>query len=308
MRRQRTTHREYAYLHAMLLMNGKSSRRILLVICAGLFGFVVTAWMVGGTLVAPACRTVGPPPTDLPFVATTLDSKSGSKIATWYLPTENATATVVLLHGIRADRRAMLHHTKLLHGSGYAVVMIDMQAHGESPGEHITIGHLESHDVCAAVDFAREQNPGHRIGVIGRSLGGAATLLAEDLNIDAAVLESVYPTVNEAVHNRVAIRMGRLSHLVAPALLCQLRPRLGVSPGELRPIDHVSNIGCPVMIVAGALDEHTTLDETRRIFEAASEPKGLSIFQSAKHVDLLSHNPEQYQRDVLVFLDKHLSD
>src|SRR5262245_11420813 len=96
------------------------------------------------SLVAPTNRIVGTPPDDLNVLAATIPGESGSKLVAWYMPADNAQATVVLLHPIRADRSAMLGRAKLLHDAGYCVLMIDFQAHGESPGDHITIGYLES--------------------------------------------------------------------------------------------------------------------------------------------------------------------
>lgn len=275
---------------------------ISLALCA----FVVAAWFAGGALVAPANRVVGAPPADLPFVATTLESDSRSAIATWYLPVDNAKASLVLVHPIRGNRRSMLSRARLFHDAGYSIVMIDLQAHGESRGEYITVGSLERHDVRAAVDFARNQNPDHRIGVVGRSLGGAASLLASPLDIDALVLESVYPTVAEAVHNRVSMQVGPLSAILTPALLWQLTPRLGITTNELRPIDHIASVNCPVLVAAGDLDRRTTLDETTRLFAAAIEPKELVIFSGAAHVDLLGYSPKQYTSAVLSFLHQHL--
>ncbi len=57
---------------------------------------------------------------------------------------------VVLVHGIRANRDSMLSRARLLYQQSYSIVMIDLQAHGESSGEMICLGHRESHDVKAA--------------------------------------------------------------------------------------------------------------------------------------------------------------
>ncbi len=243
---------------------------------------------------------------DLPIVKSTLQSDSGAAIATWYLPAENAKASLVLLHPIRGDRRSMIGRARMFCDAGYSVVMIDLQAHGESTGDNITVGFLERHDVRAAIKFARQTNPGHRIGVVGRSLGGAASLLGSPLDIDALVLESVYPTVSEAVQNRVSMRLGSFSSVLAPTLLCQLRPRLGITTNDLRPIDHIASVDCPVLVAAGDLDRHTTLAETHRLFAAAIEPKELVIFHGAAHVDLLEFAPKQYASTVLAFLNRHL--
>ncbi len=130
-------------------------------------------------------------------------------------------------------------------------------------------------------------------------------MLAAPLNIDALVLESVYPTFQEAVHNRISMRLGVLSHILTPALLVQLKPRLGISLSQLRPIDHLPQVGCPVLIAAGDRDTHTTLAQTQRLYAAAREPKQLVIFNGAAHTDLLTYDSPMYQ-NIVVFLDTHL--
>ena len=163
----------------------------------------------------------------------------------------------------------------MLDDLGYSTVMIDLQAHGESPGKQITVGYLEKHDVRAAVEFARHKHPNEPIGVLGISLGGAAALLASPLDIDAIVVESVYTNINVAIHNRVAAKLGPLASVPSALLILQLEPRLGISPSLLRPIEHVSKVDCPIFIISGAADLHTTAAETEAMFSAARDPKEL---------------------------------
>ena len=168
------------------------------------------------------------------------------------------------------------------------------------------MGHLEQHDVRAAVEFARRKHPDEPVAVVGVSLGGAAALLASPLSIDALVLESVYPNIHDAVHNRVAAKLGPLSSFPAWLLLSQLQPRLGISPMDLRPIDHISEIDCPVCVLSGMEDLHTTESETREIYLAAEEPKQLWLVEGAGHVDLFRASPERYRKEVVGFLDRYL--
>lgn len=287
-------------------MNWRNLRRLTMIACgAACLVFVGASWFVAGALMAPAHRMVGPPPSGYGIETVTIGSESGSDLAAWYVPCEGATATVVLFHPIRTDRRAMLGRAKLLHNAGYATLLVDLQAHGESPGENITAGYRERFDVEAAVNYVRAKDPEHRIGVVGWSLGGAAALLASPLKIDALVIESVYPTIEEGVRNRISMRLGVLSHVLAPSLLIQLRPRLGIAPSQVRPIDHIHAVGCPILIAAGDCDMHTTLRETNRLFEAANEPKQLVLFEGAAHEDLLSSNPTRYN-EIVAFLDVYL--
>lgn len=271
----------------------------------GCLGCALVCWIAGGSLVAPANQNIGAPPPSLQ--STVLHSKSGAEIATWYSETPNSVATVVLVHGLRGNRRKVLNRAERCLGAGLDVVLIDLQAHGQSLGQHITIGYQERHDVAAAVDFARRRRSGQRVGVIGVSLGGAAALLATPLQVNAMVLESVFPTIEEAVSNRLHGWLGAWGRVLTWALLCQMRPRLGFSPSMLRPIDWISRIDCPVLLAIGSDDRRTTEEEARRMFAAAPEPKEFVVFQGAGHSDLLVHSPSLYDNTVIPFLVRHLS-
>lgn len=281
-------------------------RRLLYVTGIGLVVFAAISWQAGSILIRPA-RTSLSMPDGMLVEEMEIASQSGATIAGWYLPNVEASATVLLFHPVRGNRTHMLERAKLLHGAGFAIVLIDLQAHGESSGDQITFGFRERHDVRATIDFVRITNPTHKIGIVGWSLGGAATLLAQPDDIDAVVLESVYPTIEEAVNNRLKMRVGMLHHLLSPILLWQLSPRLGIRPKELRPIDQIQQLNCPVLVLSGELDEHTTIDETKRLYDAASQPKQLVVFAGAKHEDLFKFAPKQYERDVVSFLKTNLS-
>lgn len=281
-------------------------RRIALTALAGAMFVVGGAWRMGSMLIAPAPFAVGLPPTDLSVEATTISSDSGAQLATWYIPAEGSTATAVLLHPIRGNRLSMLSRARMFHRHGFAVALIDQQAHGESTGSHMTAGCLERHDARAAVAYARRRNPSHRIIVLGRSLGGAAALLGSPLEVDAMVLEAVYPEIAEAVENRIAMRLGPAAPVLVPLLLWQVRPRLGFDVSELRPIDKVAHVGCPVLVIGGERDEHTTLTETCRLYAAAREPKRLVVFTGAAHVDLYKFDEAKYECTIMEFLDEAL--
>src|SRR5262249_19684791 len=144
---------------------------------------------------------------------------------------------VLVLHGAGANRSDMIPRLLFLHALGYTVMAIDMQAHGESQGgKWITFGDLESRDVAAAVEYLRRMMPGERIGIIALSMGAAATVLSEKpLRVDAVVLESMYPTIEQAVEDRLRMAPGPWAVPLAPALITVTGWRIGVKPSRLRP-------------------------------------------------------------------------
>lgn len=211
------------------------------------------------------------------------------------------------MHGVRASRLDMLGRARFLTRAGYFVLLFDFQAHGESAGRQITFGHLESRDARAAVQFARARAPQEKIGVIGVSMGGAAAMLAEPpLVADAIVLEQVYPTLRQAIGDRISMRLGPWAKVLTPLLSWQLRPRLGVNDQALRPLDHAARISAPKLFIAGAADLHTTPTEVQAMFDAALEPKALWVVPEARHVDLCRFGKAEYENRILDFFSRSL--
>ena len=201
----------------------------------------------------------------------------------------------------------MIKRSKFLHAAGYSVLLVDLPAHGESGGDRMTFGYRETEGVRASLRFLNDSLPGERTAVIGVSLGAASFVLANVSPAPSAVvLESMYPTIEEAIADRLSLHLGPLGPAFAPILLWQLPVRLGVSTELLRPIDHISALHAPVLVVSGKEDRHTTMAETKRLFAAAAEPKELWLVDDAAHVDLYAFNPQAYESKISVFLLKHL--
>ena len=284
-------------------------------------GALLAAVVAAGLYLSrPAPAPIGPPPDSLPggeMVA--IASASGATLRGWWVP---ATVSgqdgakrggVVLMHGVRANRLQMLERARVLHDQGYAVLLFDFQAHGESTGARITFGKLESVDAAAAVQFMRARES--RVAAIGVSLGGAAALVGVDpLAVDALVIESVYPDIGAALSNRLRVQLGPLGPVAAPALArvlamvfqAVLPPILGVWTDELRPIDGVARVVAPVLIASGTADAYTPIGEAEALYARAVGSKQYWPVQGAGHVDLEYFDPAAYWAVVLPFLDQHL--
>ena len=268
---------------------------------------VAGSYVLGSELSRPVPARIGSPPDELNAESVEFSSESGSTIHGWLSKGAEKHGTVLLLPGVRANRRSMLSRARMLHAAGYSTLLIDFQATGESPGDAITFGWRERLDVLAAVGFLKKRDPLRPIGVIGTSLGGAATLLAVPaLDVQAVALEAVYPSIEVALANRIRMRVGSVGAALSPLLLLQLGPRFGVSASELRPIDRIGSLRCPLLIVAGTDDRHTTVADTEQLFGAAHEPKELWLVRGAGHVDYLAFAGAEYQRRVLEFLGRSL--
>jgi uncharacterized protein len=263
-------------------------RRVIALAAALFIVGLCFAWFVGSALTASAQRAVILP-TSFSGTDVTFPSNSGATLRGNFLKGEQGRGIVILMHGVRGNRGAVARHAQFLHGT------------------KITSGYLESKDASAAVDFARKQMRGEKVAILGASLGGAAALLAEPpLQVNAMILELVYPDIDRAVKNRIALVLGNWARIFSPLLTWQIKPGIGVSSVWFSPERHIANVQCPKLIIGGASDRHTTLTDTQALFAAAGEPKELWIINNAAHEDLYGRLGTEYETRILSFLEKSL--
>ncbi|MET1077968.1 MAG: alpha/beta hydrolase [Pseudomonas sp.] len=268
------------------------------VLCASLL-----LYWAGSRISAPRNHAIGAPPSDFPVQAVLFADMHG-----WWVKARQPNGhCVLLMHGVGADRTSMLGRARWLETQGYSSLLFDFQAHGQSPGSRITFGAREAGNAAAALAYLRASGQCRKVAAIGQSLGGAASLLGEGpIPVDALVLEAVYPSIEQAISNRLAIRLGEPGRLLTPLLARQIPLRLGIELEALQPIKAIRRLRAPLLIIAGGRDRHTPAAESRALFANAPAPKAFWLIEDAAHVDFYAHAPQAYERRVLEFLSRSL--
>lgn len=239
-----------------------------------------------------------PDPREVAFEATTGTVKG------WYSRSTNG-AAIVLVHGSGGDRRNVLGEAALLASEGYGVLLIDMPGHGESSGD-VDWSDGGRSALVAALDFLSIQpdvDPG-RLGALGTSMGGfiVAQVAATDERLKAVALLGA-PHDQEEVTRWENRRFGPLSEI--PALWAMERG--GLPRNERPPIDEINNISPrAVLVVGGSDDQLVTPDFTRRLFDAARQPKELVLIDNAGHGDYLEAGGDGFRGTLLRFFDRYL--
>ncbi len=280
-----------------------------LLLLPALLAVAAVAWALYEVdrLVQPATRAVGAPPGDLALVDVELPLPGGGSVRGWFGAGTPGAGAVLLLHGVRADRRQMLGRARLFAGAGHAVLLIDQPGHGQSSGAQVSFGWHEADGVRVALAHLRQRLPGERIGVVGASMGAAAFVLARAAPApDAVVLEAMFATIEDAASNRLAQRLGPPGRLLTPLLLWQLPWRLGVDAAQLSPLAALPELHAPLLLLAGSADPLTPPAETERLFAAANPPRELRWVAGAGHVNLQRFDSAGYASAVLPFLARHL--
>ena len=70
----------------------------------------------------------------------------------------------------------------------------------------------------------------------------------------------------------------------------------------MRPIDRIARVNAPLLVIGGDADSIVPIAQTRRVFEAARDPKSLLVIDGADHNDDSLLNGREMIDSVLRFL------
>src|SRR5208283_3427224 len=134
----------------------------------------------------------------------------GSHLQGWFARPENANGdAVVLLHEVGDNRQGMMGFAELFLSNGFAVLVPDSRAQGESGGGFSTYGLRESDDVHRWFDWLVMQQHPKCIFGMGESMGAAIVLQSvKTTPFCAVVAESSFADFRPAAY----LRVGRVSH------------------------------------------------------------------------------------------------
>jgi len=217
-----------------------------------------------------------------PVSFTTAD---GVTIRGWWFPHAESDQVVIGLHGHRGTKTQLLGIGSGLWREGYNVLLFDYRGCGDSDPGRQSLAHHELLDAQAAVRYVEQRVPGARIGVIGYSMGAALAILlaAREPSISAVVADSPFATMRDVI--AYAYRRRRLpSRPLLELTDVVTRWRYGYAFAAVRPLDVVGRIAPrPLLLLHGTADAVIPVEHTHRLFEAASQPKELWIFEGATH-------------------------
>lgn len=209
----------------------------------------------------------------------------GLTIRGWWFDRPESTRVVIGLTGHRGTKTDLLGIGSGLWRAGNNVLLFDYRGCGQSDAGRQSLAHHEMADAQAAVRYALDRVPDARLGVIGYSMGGAIAILltAREPQIRAVVADSPFATMRDVVMH--AYRRRRLPPRPLLDLTDALTQwRYGYPFGAVRPIDVIGQIAPrPLLLMHGTADEVIPVEHGYRLYEAASEPKELWIFEGATH-------------------------
>jgi dipeptidyl aminopeptidase/acylaminoacyl peptidase len=240
-----------------------------------------------------------------PYEEVRLTTTDGLEIAGWYIAGTQPQA-IILVHGIDANRAAVLPEAGILAGAGYHLLLIDLRAHGQSEGDKASYGYWEALDVQAAIEYLDRLPEIEKIGALGTSYGGAAVARAAaiDSRLQAVVIESSFSSLTEAVGDAFEDR-SIFPPWTAPAFIALAERRVGIKISQIDSARDLATIyPRAVMIIHGSSDHLFPVEHARRMYNLAQEPKRLWIIEGMGHASPVIGREEEYRNRVVAFFEE----
>ncbi|KUH97308.1 alpha/beta hydrolase [Mycobacterium sp. IS-3022] len=217
-----------------------------------------------------------PSPGPLPPAATMLpngqdvviETDDEIRLAGWFFPVEGDAPAVLVFNGNAGDRSMRVPLASALNRMGCSVLLFDYRGYGGNAGRPSEEGLAA--DARSAQNWLAAQPGVEEIAYFGESLGAAVAVgLAVERPPRSLMLRSPFTSLPDvgAVH---------YPWLPVRWLLTDRYPS----------IDRIASVRVPLLVIAGDRDDVVPEPMSRRLYDAANEPKRYVLVAGAGHNDL----------------------
>ncbi|MEK6646328.1 MAG: alpha/beta hydrolase [Candidatus Firestonebacteria bacterium] len=238
-------------------------------------------------------------------------TSDGLELAGWFIPVNKPKGLIILCHGIGADKSDLVRMAPFLYHGGYSVFIFDFRSHGDSSGKYTSMGYYERQDLNSAIDYLklRKDCSNLNIGVYGFSMGASIAYIvsSENKEIKAVIGDSGFVSAKDII-TRYANKFFHIpKYPLVPIVIWVGEKWIKCKYSDIDAIKYIEKISPrPVLIIHGEKDENIPVDDARKLFEKAREPKELWIIPNAGHTETYSTMQSVYEQKIIDFFNKNL--
>lgn len=228
----------------------------------------------------------------------------GLKLHATYFPPQESDSkkAVICFHGYTGE--GLSNHIAIADyflKHGYAILLPDARAHGESEGEYIGFGCLDRQDALGWVKWLiAERGKDIMIMLHGTSMGGATVLMTSGLDLPANVRGIVSDcgfTSPKEVFTHVLNHMYHLPAFPAIQGADFLNKRLaGYGMDECNAKYEVRKAKVPILFIHGSADTFVPCSMCHEIYENCPSPKRKLIVEGAAHAESYYKDMNAYEK------------
>lgn len=218
----------------------------------------------------------------------------GVKLHGWFIYSKKVsqykdTYTLLWFHGNAGNIGHRLENIEMLCDRiPVNIFIFDYRQFGKSEGKISEKGtYLDAKAALAYLNSRKDINV-EKIIFLGRSLGSAVAIdLALKEKCRALILETPFTSIKE---------MCKVLHPILP-LHCVVRTKYDS-------IAKIKNVKTPVLIIHGDKDDYVPIEQGRKLYEAANEPKEFYTVPGGTHNGIYIEGGEEYFNVIKRFVNK----
>ncbi len=237
-----------------------------------------------------------------------LQRSNGDWVDAWYgEPDSMAKGTMILFHGLSANKSYMVREAATFRLMGYRVLLVDLRAHGNSDGQNSTIGRKETEEVKLAFDFIKAKGE-KAVYLWGVSMGAvvvARSVAEKEVQPAGIILELPFASLQSHLKARARV-LGFPQQPFAFLVTGWIGIERGFNGYDHSTIRYARKISCPVLVQFGAKDNYVLTSEIDQIYEAIPGTKKERVgYEAAGHESLLMSDPDQWKKTITGFLQQY---
>ena len=198
-------------------------------------------------------------------------------------PESADTPVLLYLHGARYNVAGSAPRIRRMHELGFSVLAVDYRGFGKSTKE-LPSEESAREDARAAWAWLAARHPEQRRYIFGHSLGGAIgiDLAAHVKDESGTIVEGTFTSISDVVSS---FKWGWL-------------PFGPFITQRFESLTKVKDIGAPLLVVHGALDNLIRPELGRKLYDAATGPKKFVLVQNGSHHNTNTVGGTEYREAV----------
>lgn len=215
---------------------------------------------------------------------------------------------VIYCHGNAGCRLDAAEATRVLLPMGISVVCFDFAGSGNSEGEYVSLGYYEQDDLATVVEHLRNSKTTTRIGLWGRSMGAATSLMfgVSDPSVACMVLDSPFSSLETLANELVGKAEMKIPKLVVGAAFKMIKKSVEKKAqfdiNKLKPIKSAPQCFIPALFAHANGDDFIALSHSKSINECYAGDKNLITFDG----DHQSRRPSFFYDSTSIFFSNNL--
>jgi len=237
------------------------------------------------------------------FQEISIPTKNNKKLYGWWVPAENLKnenkPTIILIHGWSRNVDRLMSFIKKLHPAGYNLLAFDSRCHGKSDDDKFSSMVKFTEDIRAAIDYS-EKLPNvdiNRVGVLGLSIGGAASIYAAalDKRIKSVVTGGAFAHPTSVME--IEFKKRKIPYYPFIWLIFKyMEFRIGAKFDDIAPSNNIAKSDAKMFLIHGINDATVPLEQADELFEAGNPDKvELWKVEGKGHSDCNNH-PEFWDK------------